>query len=327
MYKAGLIFLFVLLFGVAGFMFLVDYELVDAFYMTVITMSTVGFREVVALDTTGKIFTIFLIIFSVGAYAYLVAAVANYIANDRSFDELKKRNSLRKIKKLKGHTVVCGFGRNGRQAAMKLVNYNQTCVVIERDEDLKEEIESLGYLMIVGDPTDDGVLEEANLEQASSLITSLPSDADNLFVVLSAKQLNSSLRIVSRASQETSVKKLKIAGADNVIMPDRIGGDHMASLLVTPDLVEFVSRISIEGDHTANLEEINVNDLPDTFIGKTIKELDMRQRSGCNVIGYIDGNENYVINPEPSQTLTANGRLIVLGNTKQIAELKSIFDY
>jgi voltage-gated potassium channel len=146
-------------------------------------------------------------------------------------------------------------------------------------------------------------------------------------VVLSARQISKNLRIISRASADTSVKKLKIAGADNVILPEHIGGDYMASLVVTPDLVEFVTRISTDGEQSANLKEISINDLPDQYIGKSISELELRKKTGCNVVGYIDQSQKYIINPDASIILEANAHLIVLGEEGQIRELKSILDY
>lgn len=327
LYKAIGLFSVILVTGTLGYILFEGFSPINALYMTVLTMSTVGFNEVEPLDSSGKLFTVFLILLSVGSYGYLLTVISEYISNTKLMEELKKKRSMKRIDKLTNHIVVCGYGRNGKQAAQKLSNYDYPCVVIDKDEDRIEEIEAGGFIGLLGDPTEDGVLEQANLSNASSLITALPSDADNLFVVLSARQLNTELRIVSRASQESSLKKLKIAGAANVIMPDRIGGDHMASVVVTPDLVEFVSRISVEGYQTANLEEIEVDDLPKSFVGKTIMELDMRRISGCNVIGFIDVDGNYEINPESNTTLESGTKLIVLGKTEQISKLKEVFHY
>ena len=327
LYTAFFLFFSVLVFGSMGYMLFENFTFVNALYMTVLTMSTVGFNEVQPLDQSGKLFTVLLIFMSIGSYGYLISVISEYISNTKLMEEINLRRSLNKIDKLNGHIVICGFGRNGRQAALKLSNYDRPCVVIEKDEDLLAEIEAEGMIGLIGDPTEDGVLEKANLTKALSLITTLPSDADNLFVVLSGHQLNPDLRIVSRASQESSMNKLKIAGAHNVIMPDKIGGDHMASVVVTPDLVEFVSRISVEGKHTANLEEIEVDDLSDSFIGKTVKELDMRKTSGCNVIGYIDPFGNYEINPGADTKLQKGAKLIVLGKSEEIRNLKDVFNY
>lgn len=199
-----------------------------------------------------------------------------------------------------------------------------SCVVIEKDKELLEELESVNILFIDGDATDDIALEKASIQNAKSLITALPSDADNLFVVLSARQINKDMIIISRASNESSYTKLKIAGATNIIMPDKIGGEHMASLVVTPDLVEFVERLTISDEHSANLEEIPINNLPSEFINKTIIDLDLRNKSGCTVIGFKTSENDYIINPEASTILTPGSNLIVLGKVNQIEKLRQI---
>ena len=165
----------------------------------------------------------------------------------------------------------------------------------------------------------------AGITNAANLITTLPSDADNLFVVLSARQLNKDFKIISRASNESSYSKLKIAGADNVIMPDKLGGNHMASLVTTPDVIEFVDRLTIEGETTANLEEIDVDTLPAKYLGKTILDLDLRRQTGCTVIGFRNPDKDYIINPEASIKLVVNSQLIVLGRPEQIIKLRKIF--
>ena len=165
----------------------------------------------------------------------------------------------------------------------------------------------------------------AGIENAATLITALPSDADNLFVVLTANQLNSTCKIISRASNQSSYSKLKIAGASNVIMPDKLGGDHMASLVVTPDVIEFVDRLTIEGETTANLEEIAVDDLPKKYINKTILDLDLRRETGCTVIGIRTPDRDYIINPEAETALTIGSSLIVLGRPEQIIKLRELF--
>jgi voltage-gated potassium channel len=166
---------------------------------------------------------------------------------------------------------------------------------------------------------------EAGVKNAENLITALPSDSDNLYVVLSSRQLSSKLNIVSRANNESAQRKLKIAGAHNVIMPDKLGGDYMASLVVTPDLVEFVNRISLDGESYANLEEISVEDLPKKYLMKSIRELDLRKITGCSVIGFITGDGDYIINPSSDIILEPKSNLILLGRPDQIAKIRNVF--
>jgi voltage-gated potassium channel len=314
----------VLAIGVAGFILISNDSLIDSLYMTIITMSTVGFGTLHELNQAEKLFTITLIILSIGVYGYSVAALTEYLANNHFFQLLKYKKMQQKIQKLKNHTVVCGYGRNGRQAVVKLKKFKMPCIVIEKDKELLIELERNNILYIEGDATGEEVLEKAALQNAKSLITALPSDADNLFVVLSARQINNKFIIISRASNESSCKKLMIAGATNIIMPDKIGGEHMASLVVTPDLVEFVDKLTITEEGSTNLEEIAINDLPSEFLNKTILDLDLRNISGCTVIGFKTCENEYIINPEANTALTPNSNLIVLGRPSQIQKLRQI---
>lgn len=323
--KALFFLLSLLTVGVVGYMTLSDFDFVEAVYMTVITISTVGFSEVQPLNNEERIFTIFLILTSITIFGYAVSAFTEAIASGEFFKQLKLKRVQQKIDTLKKHTIVCGYGRNGMQAIVKLKNYQKELVVIEKDKALIEQLDNEGILYVEGDATTDEVLQKAGIENASNLITALPSDADNLFVVLTAHQLNKKCRIISRASNESSYGKLKIAGADNVIMPDKLGGAHMASLVVTPDVLEFVDKLTIEGETTANLEEVVVNSLPKEYLGKTILDLDLRKKTGCTVIGYKTTDGSYIINPEASITLLADTSLIVLGRPEQIVKLRELF--
>jgi voltage-gated potassium channel len=311
--------------GVAGYMILSDYSFVDALYMTVITITTVGFGEVQPFTPEEKIFTVFLILTSITVFGYAVSIFSEYLVSGKLFEQFKHRKVEKKIQSLKEHTIVCGFGRNGKQAILKLKNYNQQFVVVEKDKEIVAELDVNNLLNIQGDATLDETLLRAGIKNATTLITALPSDADNLFVVLTANQLNSTCKIISRASNESSYSKLKIAGASNVIMPDKLGGDHMASLVVTPDVIEFVDRLTIEGETTANLEEIAVDDLPKKYINKTILDLDLRRETGCTVIGIRTPDRDYIINPEAETALTIGSSLIVLGRPEQIIKLRELF--
>ena len=323
--KALLLLFFVLTTGVVGYMYLSGYSFTDALYMTVITVSTVGFSEVEPLNDQEKLFTIFLITISIISFGYTVSAFTEYIISGQLFQQLKLKKVQKKIEKLNGHTIICGFGRNGKQSMIKLQNYKKDFVIIEKAEEIINDIDLQGFLNVKGDATTDEALIKAGIKGADNLITALPSDADNLFVVLSARQLNANCRIISRASNESSYSKLKIAGADNVIMPDKLGGDHVASLVVTPDVIEFVGRLTIEGETTANLEEISVNDLPEEYLDKTILDLDLRRKTGCTVIGFKAPDNSYLINPEASIVLQKDSHLIVLGRPEQISKLRVLF--
>lgn len=325
LYKALFLTILILCIGIFGYLVFFKYAFVDALWMTVITISTVGFGEIHPFTPEEKLFTIFLIISSLLTFGYTVSSFSEYLISGQFFQQLKIKRVQKQIENLKGHTIICGFGRNGKQALAKLQNFNREVVVIEQSRELIKRLDERKVLNIEGDATSDEVLLRAGIKRAKNLITALHSDADNLFVVLTANQLNKNCKIISRASKESSYSKLKIAGADNVIMPDKLGGAHMASLVVTPDVIEFVDRLTIEGDTTANLEEIAINDLPEKYINKTILDLDLRKKTGCTVIGYKTPDKEYIINPEASLKLSAGGNLIVLGRPEQINTLREIF--
>lgn len=323
--KIALLVVTILTIGIVGYMWLSGYNFVDALYMTVITVTTVGFGELQPFSPEEKVFTIFLILTSITIFGYAVSAFSEYLVSGKLFEHFKHRSVEKQIGHLKGHTIVCGYGRNGKQAILKLKNYNKDLVVVEKNKERTAFLDTQGILNINGDATLDEALQQAGIEKAAYLITALPSDADNLFVVLTVSQLNKECTVISRASNESSYNKLKIAGASNVIMPDKLGGDHMASLVTTPDVIEFVDRLTIEGETTANLEEVAVNDLPVQYINKTLLDLDLRRQTGCTVIGFIDPDKDYIINPEADCILTKGSHLIVLGRPEQIIRLRELF--
>jgi voltage-gated potassium channel len=312
--------------GTIGYKLMSDISWIDALYMTVITVATVGFREYVEESDEMKIFTITLIISSLIIIAYSLTVISEYIFSKHTLNNIIAKKMQKELDKLSGHVIVCGYGRNGKQAVEKLKGYHKKFVVIEKEEDVQTNIQDTGMLVVKGDASDDETLHRAGVERADFLISALPSDADNLFVVLSARQLNSNMTIISRASQDTSFKKLKLAGANHVIMPDKIGGDHMASLVVVPDLTEFLDTLSIVGENSVNIEEICIKDLPGKLEIKSIRDLDLRKTTGCTIIGLKSKDGNYTINPDPDSKLDINSRIIVLGRPEQIGKLNQLFN-
>lgn len=327
-YTAVFLLAIILLIGVSGYKMISGYSWIDALYMTVITMTTVGFGEVIPLDNQAKIFTVFLILASVVIVGYALSVITEYILSKNDIEEIKHKKMRKKIGSFKGHVIICGYGRNGKQAARKLMAHERAFVIIEKDKELVQRLEFDEVPYVIGNANEDEVLLQAGVDRASCLISALPNDADNLFVVLSTRQINKNINIISRASQESSYDKLKFAGANNVILPDIIGGDHMASLVVIPDLMEFVDNLSIVGKSNINIEEVAVEKL---FNGnghgaRTIKDLDLRKKTGCTVIGYKDEKGEYMVNPEAELELASNSKLIVLGRPEQIETLNSVYD-
>jgi len=318
--------IFVFITGIIGFRFLYDYSWVDALYMTIITVSTVGYGEVQPMDTYGKIFTSVFIISGLFIFGFGLSTITEHILNKNNIGNLKRNKMKKRINSFKGHIIVCGYGQNGKEAVQKLIDYRKDFVIIDQNEEVFHGIGSENLNYIVGNATEDEVLEAAGIDRASTLICTLPRDADNLFIVLSARQLNKNLKIISRATEENSYKKLKLAGADNVIMPDRIGGSHMASLVVVPDLVEFLDNLSVSGKHDSiNVEQIPFFKVCADGIEKTIAETDIRKNTGCSIIGYKSPSGAYVVNPEPSLKLEKESKLIMIGRPEQIESLKKYY--
>ena len=323
-FPVGLLLLIVIA-GIIGYSTIEGYSFFDALYMTTITVATVGFQEVHPLSDAGRMFTIILIITSFGTFAFAITSITRYIMDGEFREYFKNKRLTSELEKLDNHVIICGYGRNGKQAARVLKSHNQRFVVIEQKEDpVTTMSEKYPHLVINGDATQDEVLLKAGIARARAVVTTLPVDADNLFIVLSARTLNKNLNIISRASDDNSDKKLKIAGADHVIMPDMVGGAHMASLVMKPDVVEFIDYVTGVGVDI-NLEEITFEKLPGNLQNKTISELDVRSRSGANIIGFKTAQGEFVINPSPETKLIANAKLFVLGTSEQINKLREIF--
>src|SRR6056300_7837 len=241
------------------------------------------------------------------------------------FELLETKKNKIMTKNLIGHTLVCGFGRNGRQAVKRLQQHKEQYIVIEQDEKLIKAHEK-EILFYKGTALSDEVLIAAGIARAKNLICSLPDDADNLFVVLSARRLQPDIVIVSRVSEERNQSKMEWAGANHVIMPDKIGGDYMAALLTVPDLIHFLGNLDWwKDENSPNVEEVTLSTIPKQFQNKTLAELELRKRTGCNVIGYRDEQGKQFINPDASLSLSTQGKLIVLGSGESIKKLNEMF--
>ena len=292
--------------------------------MTIITVSTVGFKEVQPLSVEGRIFTAFLIIFSFGIFAYTVSYITRYIVNGDLQNYFKNYKVDAYIDRISDHVIVCGYGRNGAQAVKTLLAYGKEVVIIENDDDILTRLKEANLLYIKGDATVEKTLVRAGITRAKAIITTLPNDAANVFVVLTARELASSIQIISRASEDSSEKKLRIAGSNNVIMPDRVGGAHMGSLVVTPDVYEFLDHISVMGSNEVNLEEIPYKNIPSQFHGKKLSELDNSYDSGCLIIGYRNPEGDYKVNPDPQLEIIPGCKIFVLGTQSQIRQINTL---
>jgi voltage-gated potassium channel len=260
-----------------------------------------------------------LIISSIGVFAYSISAITTYFVAGEFIKVVRKSRNQTLLEKLDNHVIICGMGRVGSKVVQDLQAYDERFVLLEKDiQKIPEDITPKMGAALNGDATQDEVLLEAGIGQAKSLITTLPNDADNLYVVLTARELNPKLTIISRGSKQESVRKLRIAGANNVIMPDDLRGAHMASLAVNPDVLEFLDHISIQGSAEVNLEEVGYQDLPASLKNKSISMLLDDGRFKVNIIGYKKQDGEFVINPSGEAILDLHSKFFVLGEKNEI---------
>lgn len=317
--------LIILLVGATGYVFIEGYSLLDAIFMTIITVSTVGYREVEPLSPLGEVFTIFMIVFSFGAFAYAVTSITRFVVDGDFRNYFINKRTTRKIRHLNNHIIICGYGRNGSESARALKAKGEKFVIIEERAGVVDEIRLRDRLLYVeGDSTDDDVLKLAGIDKAKALISTLPNDADNLLVVFSARSIRKDMLIISRASHEWSNMKLRKAGANNVIMPDLVGGRRMAKLVAQPNIVAFLNYMMRKQRGEAQLVELSCNNFLCTIQDKTIGELEFRKISGVNIIGLKNAEGEYFFNPSHELQLSPEYKLFVMGNPEQILKLKEV---
>lgn len=313
----------IIVIGVTGYMIIEGDGFLNALYMTVITISTVGFGEVHKLSDGGKIFTMFLIISSFTTYAYALTTISTHFFEGQ-LNFILRGYGTKTLRKMQNHIVICGYGRNGQQVAKELRVYMLKYVIIDQKREAVESFITSNDTFLEGDATLDETLIKANIKTARALITTLPIDADNLYVVLTARALNPDLEIISRATSESSETKLRMAGVDNVVMPERVGGAHMANLVTRPDIIEFMDHVSLHGDDPTTLEEIVCSEMSESLQLKTIFEIGIRKVTGANIIGYKTPDGRYVLNPNPDTRVIPGTKLFVLGTPDQITKMREI---
>ena len=307
-----------MLLGILGYVIIEKYNFLEALYMTVITIASVGFSEVKPLSDAGRIFTIILILINLGLFTYFITLLSRYFFDLEFIKHYKMFKMENSIQQLQHHVIICGFGRNGKESAQVLHDNNIPFVVLEEKNELDSDLPFAVKYFMKGDATKDEVLLEAGINNARAVIITLPVDADNLFVVLTAKQLNPNVTIISRASQDSSIKKLKIAGANNVIMPDKIGGAHMATLVMLPDVVELLSMMSTKNNKTFRVAELKAQK------SISLAQLDLWKNTSCTILGIKDEDNNYTINPAPDYFINPGQSIIVMGSDDQIENAKKM---
>ena len=310
--------------GIFGYVVFEGWNFTDALYMTVITLTTVGYREVRALDTSGQLWTMLLLITGVGTLFYAAVTSVELVVEGTVRGYFGRRRVQAAISRLDGHYILCGYGRVGKQVAREFAADDVPFVVVEQDQDVMEECLAEGNLALLGEASDDEVLQEAGILRAGGLIAAVDSDADNVFVVLSARKLNHRLHIVARASSEESAAKLEIAGADRTLSPYAVGGRRLASLATQPLVVDFLDVVTRgEKGIEFRLEEFFVPE-DATIAGRTIGELEIGARTGAIVLAIRATEGTFDTTPSADVRLRAGDTLIVLGSRGQTERLEHL---
>jgi voltage-gated potassium channel len=302
--------------GYIGF----GFGFIDAMYQTVTTVATVGFREVQPLSTGGKFFTMGLILVGVSSTLYAFSVLIETLIEGRLLDSLGRRRMERTIGSMQGHVIICGSGRVGRSIASEVSEAGRQLVVVDNDPDRLAESP---YPTVMGDATEDSVLTAAGIERASSLIAAVDADAANSFIILSARAMRPDLFIVARARSFDSEEKLRRAGADRVVNPQHIGGTRMAAFVLRPHVAEFVDVVMHDRTLEFRLEELAIGD-SSPIAGKTLRDAQVRDRTGALVLAVREARGNLRTNPSPDTTIEAGDLLIVIGTETELGALAAL---
>ena len=309
--------------GTTGFHVIDNYPIFDAFYMTLTTMTTVGYMEVHPLSHAGRIFNSFLIIFGVTTIFIAIGAMAQTIIELEFGDVIGKRRNKRMIDKLKDHFIICGFGRVGRGAAQELQHAGVPFVVIDRDPDRVERAMTAGMLAVAADSTRDETLRDVGIDRARGLVAALATDADNLFVLLSAKGLNPKIYVAARAAEEGAEEKMRRAGADAVFAPYSITGHRLAQSLLRPHVVQFLDFTTKDVGEDIAIEQVRVAESSE-MVSRTIKDMQLRKEVGVIVMAIRKGDGRMMFNPPAETAVQGGDYLIVMGRPENLRALENL---
>ena len=316
--------------GTVGYTLIEGWSLGESLYMTFITLTTVGFGEVRPLSDAGRHFTIVFLIFSIATVGYSFTILIAYIFEGLFLQTMRERRMKKNVKKIRDHFVICGFGDTGKEVALEFKRSKMKFVVVDIDPEASRLTRDESLLFIKGDASDDEVLIEANIVQAQGLVSVLPDDEANVFVVLTARQLNPGLLIVSQASEERTIRKLMKAGANRVISPKQIAGRRLASIVLRPSVVNFLDII-VEGvggvDVPMRLEEVRIEE-GSPLVDKTLRESGVGQSTGALIVGIHGAGGRTRVNPTSTSSIASarlreNDILIALGSEEQIDKLRA----
>ncbi|MGW8312424.1 MAG: potassium channel family protein [Desulfuromonadales bacterium] len=309
--------------GTLGYRLIEGWQTFDALYMTVITLSTVGFKEVHNLSPDGKIFTIILIISGTSTIAYTLGRLLQFTLEGQLRRLLGRKKLENRISKLRNHYIICGFGRIGHLICREFHSRPTPFVIVEKDPHIIERLVREGYLFVEGDATDDETLQAAGIDHAKGLITAVTSDTDNVYITLTARGLNPKLFILARAGEEGSEKKLMRAGASKVISPYTIGASRMAQAILRPSVVDFIEIATTSEHLELQIEEITVN-VNSELAGKSLIDSGVRQSMNIIIVGIKQTDGQMIFNPAPDKVIEPNSVLIILGQRKAISQLEII---
>jgi voltage-gated potassium channel len=309
--------------GTVGFTVIEGYPPFDAFYMTLTTITTVGYGEIRHLSRAGRIFNSFVIVFGVTAIFFAIGAMTQTVIEMELGEFFGKRRMKRMIDKLEKHYIVCGYGRVGRAAARELQQAGVPLVVVDRNPDKVERAAREGVLALGGDSTHDATLEELGVRRAKALIAALATDADNLFLILSAKTLNPALKVAARVGEEEAENKLRRAGADTVFAPYTNAGHQLAQSLVRPHVVQFLDVATKNIGLDVCLEQMRVAGTSE-LVGKSLKQVQIRRDLGVIVLAIRKGDGEMVFNPPADTAISAGDYLIVMGQPDKLRTLESL---
>lgn len=309
--------------GVYSFVEFEDKSVIDALWLTMTSITTVGFGDVVPSTTAGRVVTIFLMLGGIGMLTYVAGTIFTGMLEGQLRDIWGKKKMVKEISKLRNHIVVCGAGRVGREVVAELLQENKRFVVIEKDPARLEELRTEGgVLFIAGDATEDKVLLYARVSQARGVITTLAEDAGNLMITIACKDFNPEARIVARANRPESIIRLKRAGADTVVCPSAIAGNRMALASLKPASVAFVETLVEDREINLNLEELYLNE-KSPFVGNVLRDSHIREDYGVMVLAIRRGEEN-IINPDPGEKFMAGDLLILCGEAEKLVLLEKM---
>lgn len=313
--------------GMLGYMLIEDYDFGEALYMSVITISTVGFSEVRPLSTAGRVFTSAFVMANLAITALFISQLTQHLREGGLLSHLRTRLMHNDIADLSGHVVVCGAGRYGRQVVEQLAGTSEDIVLIERDPEAIARVVELvpDLLYVEGDATADESLAAAGVARAKSFIATLGDDSDNAFAVLSARELApAGLTVIARAYESASRSKLIRVGADHVIEPEQIGGFYMATLVRKPSAVEFFTSLADGPMAEVGFEEVTHEALPGELRGCSLRQMDLRRRTGVSVVALRHADGHYEVNPNPENVLRDGSSFIALGDGAQLGRLKEL---